>query len=720
MGILSALRPSGLSRRIVAWSFVPTSIILLAAALIIFFAYERVTQQLLVERGAQLARLSAARLATELAEFPEALDSLARTSDVYQGAEADRRDALRGAANRLALFDGGVVLLDAHGVVVASQPERPADVGADWADRPWFRAIVNGSGPAFSDVASDGPEGVRVVVVGVPVTGENGEFRGVLAGMFRLGATSVSAFYGDIVKLRLDESGRSFLVDARGRAIHSPDSSRIGADLSAEAPVARFLAGGEGALRTKDTDGTDVVMGYALVPGTGWGMMSVDTWSYLSAPSRGFRQTLLLLLILGVIVPAAVVTVGVRRITRDSYAQLEQTVTARTRELAVLNRVAAVASGSLEIEPILQDSLDQTIEATGMDCGGAFRVDEASPSLEMVAQRGLSARLGAALSGLPVSSTIGVWAGHALEPRVWSVADLPVGALRHGLAEGGLSCVVGIPLVAKNRTVGLLALGSRDECVFATEDLALLEGVGRQVGMAVDNARLYEESERTATAAERSRLARDLHDAVSQTLFSAALIAEVLPRIWDRDPAEGRRRLEELRGLTRGALAEMRTLLLELRPATLVEADLGDLMRQLAEAFAGRARVPVDLDVEGDCCLPADVQVAFYRVAQEALNNVNKHAEAEHVRLRLRTGMQEASLEVFDDGRGFTGDGTSSEHLGIGIMQERADAVGARLTVESRPGEGTRVALQWEQSPPPPSAAGERDGGVRNEEAGLP
>jgi signal transduction histidine kinase len=308
-----------------------------------------------------------------------------------------------------------------------------------------------------------------------------------------------------------------------------------------------------------------------------------------------------LLLVLGVIVPTVVVTVGVRRITRDAYAQLEQTVAARTRELAVLNRVAAVASGSLKIERILQDSLDQTVEATGMDCGVAFRIDEDSPALEMVAQHALSTRLVAVLSRLPVSSTIGLWAGDALEPRVWSIDALPAGDLRDGLAEAGLSCVVGIPLVAKDRTVGLLALGSWEECEFTVEDLALLRGVGRQVGMAVDNARLYEESERSATAAERSRLARDLHDAVSQTLFSAALIAEVLPRIWERDPEEGRRRLEELRGLTRGALAEMRTLLLELRPASLVEADLGDLMRQLAEAFAGRAQVPVDLDVEGVC-----------------------------------------------------------------------------------------------------------------------
>ena len=125
---------------------------------------------------------------------------------------------------------------------------------------------------------------------------------------------------------------------------------------------------------------------------------------------------------------------------------------------------------------------------------------------------------------------------------------------------------------------------------------------------------------------ERIRLARDLHDAVSQTLFSTSLIAEVLPRLWERNKEEGLKKLEEVRQLTRGALAEMRTLLFELRPAALADAELSDLLRQLAESVIGRARVPVTLEVEGTCAIPPDVKIAFYRIAQEALNNIAKHS----------------------------------------------------------------------------------------------
>jgi signal transduction histidine kinase len=131
-----------------------------------------------------------------------------------------------------------------------------------------------------------------------------------------------------------------------------------------------------------------------------------------------------------------------------------------------------------------------------------------------------------------------------------------------------------------------------------------------------------------ATMVERTRLARELHDAVSQTLFSASLIAEVLPRIWERNPEEGRKRLEEVRQLTRGALAEMRTLLFELRPAALQDVDIRDLLKQLGESVTGRSRIPVTLEINGECELPLDVKIALYRLCQEALNNIVKHAQA--------------------------------------------------------------------------------------------
>jgi signal transduction histidine kinase len=190
-------------------------------------------------------------------------------------------------------------------------------------------------------------------------------------------------------------------------------------------------------------------------------------------------------------------------------------------------------------------------------------------------------------------------------------------------------------------------------------------------------------------------LARDLHDAVTQTLFSASLIAEVLPRIWERNPDEGRRRLEELRQLTRGALAEMRTLLLELRPSALVDAALNDLLRQLAESITGWARVPVNVEVEGECTLPPEVKVALYRIAQEALNNVAKHTGASQATVGLQRQPGQVRLRISDDGGGFDPEGVPPESLGLGIMRERAEAIGATLAIGSEVGRGTEVTVVW-------------------------
>lgn len=201
--------------------------------------------------------------------------------------------------------------------------------------------------------------------------------------------------------------------------------------------------------------------------------------------------------------------------------------------------------------------------------------------------------------------------------------------------------------------------------------------------------------EQEARLAERNRLARELHDAVTQTLFSSSLIAEVLPKLWERNPDEGRRRSEELRQLTRGALAEMRTLLLELRPSALIEADPGGLFRHLVEAFTSRTRVPAQFTSEGDRDLPPDVKVVLYRIAQEALNNVSKHAGARQVTLRLLSGPDQVELSICDDGRGFDLSAIPFEHLGLGIMQERAESIGARLSITSQIGEGTEVSVIW-------------------------
>ncbi len=198
-----------------------------------------------------------------------------------------------------------------------------------------------------------------------------------------------------------------------------------------------------------------------------------------------------------------------------------------------------------------------------------------------------------------------------------------------------------------------------------------------------------------AVAAERTRLARDLHDAVTQTLFAASLIAEVLPDLWAMDLEEAQKSTEELRQLTRGALAEMRTLLLELRPAALTQAKLGDLIRQLCEALIGRARLPITLVVEGDRPIPPEVQVAFYRIAQESLNNVFKYARATKVDVGLFMSPAGAHFNVCDNGIGFDMSIKKATSLGLRIMRERAEAVGAQFSISSEPGHGTSVEVEW-------------------------
>jgi PAS domain S-box-containing protein len=200
-----------------------------------------------------------------------------------------------------------------------------------------------------------------------------------------------------------------------------------------------------------------------------------------------------------------------------------------------------------------------------------------------------------------------------------------------------------------------------------------------------------------AVTAERNRLARDLHDAVTQTLFSTSLIAEILPELWETDIEEAKNSTEELRQLTRGALAEMRTLLLELRPATLTQVRLGDLIKQLCEAFVGRSRLPIVLKIEGDHELSPEVQVAFYRIAQESLNNVFKYARATQVDVKLVIFETSVQFETCDNGIGFDTATSKPTSLGMRIMRERAESIGAELKITSSLGSGTCVAMTWNE-----------------------
>ena len=266
-----------------------------------------------------------------------------------------------------------------------------------------------------------------------------------------------------------------------------------------------------------------------------------------------------------------------------------------------------------------------------------------------------------------------------------------------GAAAGGRAAMskvngaVVLPLEAAERALGCLVIEPRQGQDLSDSDVDRLAILADQASSAISNSRSLVMARSLAALEERQSLANDLHDSVSQTLWTATLLAETLARASDLS-AEQRDRADRLHALTAGALSEMRTLLLELRPSVIEETPFADLVHQLVSAFESRRRakcvVHLDREVEP---LPT-VKVALYRILQESLNNVSRHADAESVHISVEVTGDVLEMRVRDDGEGFEM-GSASEHFGLRIMAERADAIGASLHVDSRLGEGTTVSV---------------------------
>jgi len=261
----------------------------------------------------------------------------------------------------------------------------------------------------------------------------------------------------------------------------------------------------------------------------------------------------------------------------------------------------------------------------------------------------------------------------------------------HFAADAGDGLTIEAALAARATIGGTAPAALAAQLAAAREEMNRLS-YGR------DGSAPYQQAQALAALEERRRLAQNLHDAVNQSLFSASLIAEVLPRLWEQHPEEVQGSLEDLRRLTRGALAEMRGLLVELQPLELGDHELDDLVRLLGDALTGRTNIPVTVTTSGQGTLPAEVQIAFYRLCQEALNNVAKHSGAGQVAIRLQYEGGAVALSIRDNGRGFDPEQIPSGHYGLSIMQERATAIGATLSIMSQPGQGAEIVIRWAQT----------------------
>jgi nitrate/nitrite-specific signal transduction histidine kinase len=737
---------SSLRVKIIAWSFVPTAIILSAVAWFTFYSYQKVLGDLAIKQYPEIVQ-------PKVQAFSDAMASLIRPTVLPIYLEIDtkpelplkvRAQNLLDQAPSLDIFDGGIYFLDQQGRVFKTQPAQPELIGQDWSDTPHFRSI--NETPNFSattDLITIEPSGERIFCVATAMSGQTwDEVVGAFYLCFTIYPATQNAYYQKMISLDLGSNFR--VLDRNQQIVFSPDPSEMGKDLSGEAYI-QWLSQGDTSGGRFRIGTEDMVVSYVpLSVGqptdrVSWYVLTEQSWAEIMQPTLPYRRLLLVLLALGVLVPVLVTAYGVRHITNpiqelirasaqvtagqfkhrievktgdeiealadqfnlmsaeldDSYSSLEKKVADRTRELAILNSILSVATRSLDIEEILEDALNQTVEQMGFDAGVAFRFEPHPAPPRLMAHQGFESATAVDLVNSYTMAGRGIPAAYPEEVIAFGIEDFQGEKLRDRLSQFDFQLLVYIPLSTKGRKLGFFILGKHEPGQLSSEELSLLSSIGKQVGVAMENARLYEQAELVAITAERSRLARELHDAVTQTLFSASLIADVIPRIWRRDPEEGLQNLEELRQLTRGALAEMRTLLLEMRPEALERSDIKSLLTQLADAFIGRVRVPVSLAIQGDCELTHEVKIVFYRVAQEALNNIAKHSGARQVELHLECQPGQMNLTIQDDGLGFESDSIQPGHMGISIMRERANSIGACLSVESQMGQGTTVELDW-------------------------
>lgn len=252
-----------------------------------------------------------------------------------------------------------------------------------------------------------------------------------------------------------------------------------------------------------------------------------------------------------------------------------------------------------------------------------------------------------------------------------------------------------VPLAVRGRVLGVLRVDHTEPDWFTDERVRLLTAVASQTALALRHAHLLARERDLAVAAERNRFARELHDAVSQTLFAANLVAGTLVKEAALSEA-GRVQATTLQRLNQGALAELRMLMFELKPDALANVRLAELLQQASAALEARGEVCIDSEVAAEEPPPAQ-RIEVYRIAQEALANIARHSAARHVQLRWQVNQpRHGRLVVQDDGRGFDEADAPPGHFGLTNMRERAQALGGTLQVHSRVGEGTRIELEFD------------------------
>ncbi|MEW5961882.1 MAG: GAF domain-containing protein, partial [Chloroflexota bacterium] len=416
-----------------------------------------------------------------------------------------------------------------------------------------------------------GPGGAAVVVLAVPITGNQGEMTGAVLGMFHLQPAAGSGLYDSLRRLQLSQSASTYLIDSAGRLLYHSDPDRIGRDFSEKTVVRPVLVEEIGAIRTQETSGQDIVLGFAPVPGTPWKLVIEESWAVLTSGSRWYQQFMILLLVMGVVIPVLVVAIGLRRIMQpiedlqhaaqevargkfgqtitartgdeieglaeqfnrmsaqlqESYTTLEQRVADRTRELAILNAIGVIVNESLDLYDTLDRILDETLDLLELEVGEICLLDETSADLVIRSERGLSLHFLQHANRRQLSEVLPEHCILTGEPVIEE--DVLANSEWELARQEGLRARITFPLRAKDRLLGTLCLATRrGPRRFNRSEKELLRAISDQAAVAVENARLYAETNRRIDEIEtlfavQQAITSDLNpDAVLQLIADEA------------------------------------------------------------------------------------------------------------------------------------------------------------------------------------------------------
>ena len=596
-----------------------------------------------------------------------------------------------------------------------------------------------------------------MVLFAVPVLDEANEFAGALTGILTLRLSLLGTLFTDVLGDEPGGAQTLLLVDERGRVIFHPDVRRIGESLRDFGPVARVIAGESGAEVSRDPSGEQVVSGFAPVPGTGWGIVTQERWELIRGPIRDTNRLLLLLLAAGGVLTGVLVFLAVSRVLRpigelseavqrlaggefdtpiepardgelrelaeqfnamaaalrELHEDLERRVEERTAEnrqlyedaqrraeqLAALNlRAASVSDVATQVSSVrtLDELLPYVAELLCTRFGfyhvDIHLLDAEASQLVLYADAGRRLTDPAAPERIPADAGIVGWVaqhGQPLlsndvraEPRFRTAEHLP--ETRSELA---------VPIVAGDEVLGVLNAEASEVDAFDGRDQFTLRTLADQLAVAIENARLFEQTGELAVLEERTRMAREMHDTLAQGFTGVILQLEAAEQVAETREAvdELHGHLERARELARESLRETRRSVWDLMPRALEDRSLDAALAAEVQTFAAAGREQDRFELRGRTRdLPSTVQAALLRIGQESLTNVRRHAAADEVVVELSYEVDCVRPRIADDGGGFDVSAARPRGrgggFGLGGMEQRARQLGGSLELRGSAG----------------------------------